>query len=68
MNSAYYVGDRLCLLHDGKIRFDGTKEEMQSSEDPVVQAFVTGEPIEEVEETERAAAARRRAPIWWRGR
>ncbi len=39
--SAYFVGDRLTLLHDGKIYFDGTPEEIQKSEDPVVRQFIT---------------------------
>lgn len=39
--SAYFVGDRLTLLHDGKIYFDGTPQEIQKSEDPVVRQFIT---------------------------
>jgi len=43
MKSAYYVGDRLCLLHDGKIHFDGTPQEIQTCEDPVVRQFTHAE-------------------------
>lgn len=43
MRSAYFVGDRLCLLHDGRIIFDGTPEEIERSPDPVVQQFIRGE-------------------------
>jgi phospholipid/cholesterol/gamma-HCH transport system ATP-binding protein len=43
MQSAYYVGDRLCLLHEGKIRFDGTPDEIQRSVDPVVRQFIRAE-------------------------
>lgn len=41
LHSAYFVGDRLCLLHEGKIFFDGTPEEIQKSDDPVVHQFIT---------------------------
>jgi phospholipid/cholesterol/gamma-HCH transport system ATP-binding protein len=41
LQSAYHVGDRLCLLYQGKIYFDGTPEEIQNSADPVVHQFIT---------------------------
>jgi phospholipid/cholesterol/gamma-HCH transport system ATP-binding protein len=40
MASAFQVGDRLCLLHEGRIRFDGTPQEMTKSRDPVVRQFL----------------------------
>jgi phospholipid/cholesterol/gamma-HCH transport system ATP-binding protein len=40
MASAFQVGDRLCLLHEGKIRFDGTPAAMRASHDPVVRQFL----------------------------
>src|SRR6185436_7363676 len=40
---AYQVGDRLCLLHEGRIYFTGTPEDMQTSEDLVVRQFARGE-------------------------
>lgn len=43
MQSAYYVGDRLCLLYKGKIHFDGTPDEIQRSVDPVVSQFIRAE-------------------------
>jgi phospholipid/cholesterol/gamma-HCH transport system ATP-binding protein len=43
MKSAYYVGDRLCLLHEGMIHFDGTPTEIQSCDDPVVRQFTHAE-------------------------
>jgi len=43
MNSATYVGDRLCLLYDGRIRFDGSPEAIRRSADPVVKQFIHGE-------------------------
>ena len=44
MRSAFSVGDRLALLHDGAIRQVGTVREMQSSHDPVVRQFIEGRP------------------------
>jgi phospholipid/cholesterol/gamma-HCH transport system ATP-binding protein len=41
--SAEYVGDRMCLLFKGKIRFDGTPEAIRRSDDPVVRQFIRGE-------------------------
>lgn len=43
MHSAYHVGDRLCLLYEGRIRFDGTPEEIQQAADPVVRQFIRAE-------------------------
>jgi len=43
LHSAYHVGDRLCLLHEGRIYFTGTPEDMQASEDHVVRQFARGE-------------------------
>jgi phospholipid/cholesterol/gamma-HCH transport system ATP-binding protein len=43
MHSAYYVGDRLCLLYEGKIRFDGTPQEIEQTADPVVHQFIRAE-------------------------
>lgn len=43
MASAFKVGDRIVMLHDGKIIFDGTPEEIQQSEHPAVKQFVSGE-------------------------
>jgi phospholipid/cholesterol/gamma-HCH transport system ATP-binding protein len=43
MNSAFKVADRIVMLHEGKIIFDGTPDEIQSSENPDVKRFVQGE-------------------------
>jgi phospholipid/cholesterol/gamma-HCH transport system ATP-binding protein len=43
MASAFKVADRIVMLHHGKIAFDGTPAEIQSSTDPAVRQFVTGE-------------------------
>ncbi len=42
MESAFYVADRIAMLHDGKIIFDGTPIEVQTTSDPIVQRFVEG--------------------------
>jgi phospholipid/cholesterol/gamma-HCH transport system ATP-binding protein len=43
MNSAFKVGDRIVMLHEGGIVFDGTPEEVRRSEEPIVKRFVLGE-------------------------
>jgi phospholipid/cholesterol/gamma-HCH transport system ATP-binding protein len=43
MASAFKIADRIVMLHQGKIIFDGTAEQIQTSDDPVVRQFVTGE-------------------------
>ncbi|MGA1489390.1 MAG: ABC transporter ATP-binding protein [Planctomycetota bacterium] len=42
MGSAFEIGDRCALLHNGRIRAVGTPEEIQSSPDPAVQQFIHG--------------------------
>ena len=43
MNSAFKVADRIVMLHEGKLIFDGTPQEIQKSEEAVVRRFVLGE-------------------------
>ncbi|MEA2708472.1 MAG: phospholipid/cholesterol/gamma-HCH transport system ATP-binding protein [Phycisphaerales bacterium] len=43
MNSAFKVADRIVMLHEGRIIFDGTPEDIQRSENEHVQRFVQGE-------------------------
>ncbi len=43
MNSAFKVADRIVMLHEGRIIFDGTPEEIQTSENEHVKRFVQGE-------------------------
>lgn len=47
MRSAYRVSDRIAMLHDGRIHFIGTPEEIQASEEPFVRAFVQGLAVQE---------------------
>ena len=42
MNSAYFVADRLAMLHGGRIIFTGTPEQTRAATDPVVRQFVEG--------------------------
>jgi phospholipid/cholesterol/gamma-HCH transport system ATP-binding protein len=44
MRSAFTVGDRVAMLHEGSIRQAGTAAEIESSEDPLVRQFVEGQP------------------------
>ena len=43
MHSAFKVGDRIVMLHEGHLIFDGTPEEIKASDNPVVRHFVRGE-------------------------
>lgn len=53
MKSAYTIGDRLCLLHEGRSRFVGTPDEIRASKDSVVRQFILGEAEEPAAETAR---------------
>jgi len=44
MRSAFTVGDRVALLHQGSIRHTGSVDEVRASEDPVVRQFIEGRP------------------------
>jgi phospholipid/cholesterol/gamma-HCH transport system ATP-binding protein len=44
MKSAYRVADRVAMLHEGGIRWIGTPEEIQRTDDPVVRGFIEGRP------------------------
>ena len=50
MRSAFTVGDRVAMLHDGAIRQVGSVDQMQGSHDPVVRQFIEGRPIPTVVE------------------
>jgi phospholipid/cholesterol/gamma-HCH transport system ATP-binding protein len=43
MNSAFKVADRIVMLHEGRLIFDGTTQQIQASEVPDVKRFVQGE-------------------------
>lgn len=41
--SAYKIADRIAMLYDGEIIFDGTPKEVQNTDNPYVQQFIKGE-------------------------
>jgi phospholipid/cholesterol/gamma-HCH transport system ATP-binding protein len=43
MNSAFKVADRIVMLYEGKLIFDGSPEEIQCCAEPIVKRFVNGE-------------------------
>jgi phospholipid/cholesterol/gamma-HCH transport system ATP-binding protein len=42
MVSAYKIADRIAMLHDGRIEEVGTPEQIQNSDNPVIQQFIHG--------------------------
>jgi phospholipid/cholesterol/gamma-HCH transport system ATP-binding protein len=50
MRSAFTVGDRVAMLHDGAIRQVGSVDQIQGSHDPVVRQFIEGRAIPSVVE------------------
>jgi phospholipid/cholesterol/gamma-HCH transport system ATP-binding protein len=45
MVSAYKIGDRIAMLYQGKIEEIGTPEEIQNSDNPVIQQFIHGRAV-----------------------
>lgn len=46
MHSAFKVADRMVMLYEGKLIFDGTPEQIRASDNDVVKHFVQGEASE----------------------
>ncbi|MBI5838256.1 MAG: ABC transporter ATP-binding protein [Candidatus Eisenbacteria bacterium] len=42
MHSAYFIADRVAMLHQGRIIFTGTPQETRDADIPVVQQFIEG--------------------------
>jgi phospholipid/cholesterol/gamma-HCH transport system ATP-binding protein len=42
MRSAYHIGDRIAMLHEGRIHAMGTPEEIQATADPALRQFIEG--------------------------
>ena len=42
MTSAYKIADRVVMLYRGKVEFDGSPEEVRTTDNPVVRQFTTG--------------------------
>ncbi|HET8656103.1 MAG TPA: ABC transporter ATP-binding protein [Longimicrobiaceae bacterium] len=65
MGSAYRISDRIAMLYEGRVLEEGTPEEIQRTENPIVRGFVDGEPelVEagaEARESEMKEAATRK--------
>ncbi len=45
MVSAYKIADRIVMLYDGVVQFDGTPKDAQTTDDPIVQQFINGRAI-----------------------
>jgi ABC-type transporter Mla maintaining outer membrane lipid asymmetry ATPase subunit MlaF len=43
MSSAYKIGDRIIMLHNGKILVDGNADTIRNSTLPIVQGFIRGQ-------------------------
>ncbi len=43
MSSAYKVADRIAMIHDGKIIFQGTPADIRASRNPYIQQFIRGQ-------------------------
>lgn len=42
MKSAYHVGDRIAMLHEGRIIVSGTPEEVRNTDHPILRQFIEG--------------------------
>lgn len=42
MKTAFYTGDHIVFLHEGRLYFDGTADQMRAATDPVVIDFIEG--------------------------
>ena len=43
MNSAFKIADRIVMLQDAKLIFDGTPQQIRTTDNPIVSRFVLGE-------------------------
>ena len=42
MKSAFHIADHIAYLHQGRIHFYGTSDELQTSDDPLIEDFLLG--------------------------
>ena len=42
MKTAFHTADRIAFLHEGRIYFEGTVEELRASKDPILEDFIEG--------------------------
>jgi phospholipid/cholesterol/gamma-HCH transport system ATP-binding protein len=54
MRSAFTVGTHIAMLYEGRVRWQGTTEEIRSATDPIVRQFIEGRA--ELEETDEVTA------------
>src|SRR5205814_3457337 len=59
MASAFKIADRIVMLHEGKIIFDGTPADIQQADNPIVHMFGAGE----ASEKELAALDKDEVPV-----
>jgi len=57
MRSAFTVGTRIAMLYQGRVRYEGTIDDIKQSTDPVVRQFVEGKPFAEGESAHSDADA-----------
>ena len=57
MRSAYTVGTRIAMLYEGRVRWQGTIDEIHATSDPVVRQFIEGRATIEEEPQPQGAAA-----------
>jgi phospholipid/cholesterol/gamma-HCH transport system ATP-binding protein len=58
MRSAYTVGTRIAMLYEGRVRWEGTIDEIKRTDDPVVRQFIEGRPTQDDSVPGGAMAAR----------
>jgi len=44
MKSAFRISDRMAMLYDGRIRFEGAPQDFRDTDDPIVRGFIEGRP------------------------
>jgi phospholipid/cholesterol/gamma-HCH transport system ATP-binding protein len=47
MQSAFKIADRIVMLYEGQLIFDGTPDDIRTTEEPIVKRFVLGEADEQ---------------------
>lgn len=64
MSSAFMIGDRIALLHDGRILAEGSPDQLQESDDPAILQFIHGRiegPLALARESPQAARTREKS-------
>jgi phospholipid/cholesterol/gamma-HCH transport system ATP-binding protein len=45
MTSAYKIGERIVMLYDGRVEYDGSPEEIRKTDNAVVRQFINGQAV-----------------------